>query len=329
LKKINNIGISIIICCYNSADRLLPTFEHLAQLERPAETEVEVLVVDNASTDDTANFSRQLWQDLGSPFPLSVFYEGNAGLSYARRCGIRNAKYELAVFCDDDNWLVPDYLVKAKAIMESSPEVGVACGQIKPVFEMPPPNWFLSVQQALALGQLQAYSGYIEPPTVPWGAGMVMRADLLKKAYELGFNSLLSDRKGKELSSGGDTEICYLLRLAGYRWWYDASLKLEHYITKGRLDWTYIKKLYRGFGSAIYKIEKNYQPHWTKKLNHRGVLIEKIKLGVGTVVANLFFDRVKMLDIERQKGFLKALTDDHDASSAYSFIATIILGIKR
>ena len=41
---------------------------------------------------------------------------------------------------------------------------------------------------------------------------------LLDKLEILNFKSLLSDRKGVEISSGGDTELCYLLKLCGFKW---------------------------------------------------------------------------------------------------------------
>jgi glycosyltransferase involved in cell wall biosynthesis len=303
--KLGNLsqGISIIICCYNSINRLQPTLHYLAQLIRPDGYELEVLIIDNASTDHTAKFSTEVWEELGSPYPLKVLYESKPGLSFARQCGIKAAQYTLSIFCDDDNWLAPDYLVKAAAVMALKPEVAIACGQIEPVFEVQPPSWFFSIQQVLALGRLKDQSGYVEPPVVPWGAGMVLRTEWVK---ELGFKSLLSDRVGKQLSSGGDTEICYQFRLQGYKWWYDDELKLQHFITKERIEWDYLKRLYRGFGEATFQIQKYYQAHLIKKLNWKGVLLEEIAVFLQNIVAHLFFNKIKILNIERKKGYLKA-----------------------
>ena len=70
---------------------------------------------------------------------------------------------------------------------------------------------------------------------------------LLKKyAYfnlqKLGFKSLLTDRKGMELSSGGDYELCYAFALAGYDLLYDDRLHFKHFITKERLTWEYFMR---------------------------------------------------------------------------------------
>jgi glycosyltransferase involved in cell wall biosynthesis len=50
----NNIqGVSIIVCCYNSAERLPETLKHLALLESNEDVNWELIIVDNNSSDTT------------------------------------------------------------------------------------------------------------------------------------------------------------------------------------------------------------------------------------------------------------------------------------
>jgi len=79
---------------------------------------------------------------------------------------------------------------------------------------------------------------------------MVIRKDILVRLYETGFRSLLSDRKGNELSSGGDSEICKWIQLMGFKLWYLDSLKFKHYITEKRLTAAYLNKLLEGHHQA-------------------------------------------------------------------------------
>ena len=51
--------MSVLICGYNSAERLPATLAALGRLEAPTGFAVEVLVIDNASTDGTAQVVRQ------------------------------------------------------------------------------------------------------------------------------------------------------------------------------------------------------------------------------------------------------------------------------
>jgi hypothetical protein len=73
-----------------------------------------------------------------------------------------------------------------------------------------------------------------------------------------GFKSLLSDRKGNLLSSGGDSELCFAIRLAGYSLYYQEDLKFRHFIPEGRLQWDYLVKLHKSFARSTPIIELYY-----------------------------------------------------------------------
>src|SRR5688572_20942184 len=103
-------GISVIICCYNSSQRIGETLRHLARQQFPEDFRYEVLLVDNDSTDDTTAVARAIWDKEGpAGIPLRIVEELRAGQMYARDKGVKEAAYDSIVFCDDDNWLNPDY----------------------------------------------------------------------------------------------------------------------------------------------------------------------------------------------------------------------------
>jgi hypothetical protein len=52
------------------------------------------------------------------------------------------------------------------------------------------------------------------------------------------------------MSSGGDDELCYALRLLGYKIWYDERLYFKHFIPKDRLTWDYVKRFFQGSAKA-------------------------------------------------------------------------------
>jgi hypothetical protein len=80
------------------------------------------------------------------------------------------------------------------------------------------------------------------------GAGMVIRKEIFRQLETIGFYSILSDRKGKDLSSGGDSEICLLAMQLGYDLYYDEHLQFTHYISRSRLKWSYcVEMMTRGF----------------------------------------------------------------------------------
>src|SRR5687767_957073 len=114
------IGLSVVVCCHNGADRLPETLAHLAAQDDPGRP-WELIVVDNASDDATATVAAANWPR--GPAPLRVVSEPRLGLAYARLRGLMAAQYTLIAYIDDDNWLDADWLRHAITTMEAHPEV--------------------------------------------------------------------------------------------------------------------------------------------------------------------------------------------------------------
>lgn len=235
----NKSGISVIICCYNSAARLPQTLKHLFLQRISSAIDWEIIIVDNNSSDNTSFIAEKEWSAYNSTVPFKVVQEPLQGLSNARKRGVKNASYELILFCDDDNWLEKNYLTHAYNIMHSNPNIGVLGGQSEGYFEVTKPVWFKNFEFAYALGKQLPSTGIANDRKYIAGAGMVVRKSILQKLEDLSFYNLLSDRKGKDLSSGGDSELCLIVLFLGYDLYYDERLQFIHYIPAGRLSWSY------------------------------------------------------------------------------------------
>lgn len=276
-------GISVIVCCYNSVPRLTPTLTHLfAQVTQSLDW--EIIVVDNNSSDETAAFA----QSLGAlhntkQIPLIIVKEPTPGLSAARKKGTNTAKYDLLLFVDDDNHLDENYLQTVNVLMRKDESVAILGAYGEPVFDegFTPPQWFPSQASCYALGA-QSSKSYDDTLIHAYGAGFTVRRSAWEHLKAAGFESQLSDRKGASLVSGGDTEWCMALRLAGYKIAYDERLRFKHYMPAGRINWTYLQKLYRGFGKAkvvtdayTFVMNNDYNPndryrlpYWLDRLIH-------------------------------------------------------------
>jgi hypothetical protein len=125
-------------------------------------------------------------------------------------------------------------------------KIAVIGGYGEPVFENNyKPEWFHYYASTYALGE--------QKPKITksvYGAGIVMKKKALQNLYNTGFTSLLTDRKGNELSSGGDSELCLALVLLGYNIEYNSRLKFKHYIIRQRLNYAYLEKLFVGFAQS-------------------------------------------------------------------------------
>lgn len=248
--SLDNKGVSIIVCCYNSAKRLSKTIEYIAKQEVNSGIAWELIVVNNNSKDNTSEVALE---EITKYENLSIRYqivdEPKPGLSYARDKGVSVAKFEYIIFCDDDNWLEKDYLQTAYNILGNNNRIAAVGGQSEGISDIIFPDWWEDYKGGYAVGKQAERSGDISIRKYLWGSGLAFRKGIYLKAFEK-HPSLLTDRKGKELSSGGDSEICMRFLLMGYQLYYDERLKFKHYIASNKLTWQYRKKLFQGFTDA-------------------------------------------------------------------------------
>ena len=244
------LGVSVVVCCHNSAKRLPQTLAHLIAQQVRKGLEWEVIVIDNASRDETGQVALASWP-ADAPAPLRVVCEPHSGLTNARYRGLAEAKYELISFVDDDNWVCPEWVQMVSEVMSEHRDLGACGGSNDGVCQVDPPWWFEGYRSSYAVGPQGSEAGDITwTRGYLWGAGLTIRKSAWQRLVEEGFRHLLSDRRGKTLNAGGDSELCFALRLAGWRLWYEPRLRLRHSLPANRLKWNYLRRLHRGFGAS-------------------------------------------------------------------------------
>lgn len=237
-------GVSVILCCYNSATRLSKTLEYLAAQKVTSATQWELIIINNNSTDATKDEAIRIWQDLGSSVPFQVVDEARPGLSFAREKGMSEAQYDIFLFCDDDNWLQATYVEQVYTTFNTFPELGALGGWCSAVFEGDKPDWFDTFAGNFAVGKPMTSTGYLTKANdYIYGAGMALSIYAVQHLKQKGFKNILSDRKGTALSSGGDVELIYAIKLVGYKVMYDEALFFNHFMPNGRMTWDYLLKL--------------------------------------------------------------------------------------
>lgn len=254
-----NSGVSVVICCYNSALRLPETLAHLSRQQVSEDISWEIVVVNNASTDNTVAVAEDSWKKFGQQdVPLRIVHEPASGLTNARNRGVREARYEYIVFCDDDNWLVENYVELSYRILSNDEKIGAAGGKSVPVGEVELPDWFENFKAGYTVGPQGDKSGDISERRFIWGTGMVTRRSLYLY-INTAFPSFLIDRRGNELSAGGDTEYTIRLIFSGYGLYYDERLVVEHFIPAFRLTEAYRDRLYQGFRGTDHVLEPYFR----------------------------------------------------------------------
>lgn len=114
------MSVTAIIPTYNRAHLLGETLESLFAQTRPVD---EIILIDDGSTDGTAEFIEQ-YQDR-----LKYVWKENGGKSAALNHALKLSKGRLIWICDDDDILTPKACERLAGCLEADPDLGFACGR--------------------------------------------------------------------------------------------------------------------------------------------------------------------------------------------------------
>lgn len=108
--------ISVIVPAYNVADYIIKTLE---SLDNQSSNNFEVIVIDDGSTDLTADLVDDFC--LAHPARFSVIHQCNLGLYEARKTGVRAANGEYVAFLDGDDVLHSEFVKSIEDAIEKTP----------------------------------------------------------------------------------------------------------------------------------------------------------------------------------------------------------------
>src|ERR1035437_7164548 len=100
------IPVTLAICTFNRAPILKETLEQVCNLRISPSVDLEVLVVDNNSTDSTPD----VLSEMSARLPLRGLREPKPGQSHARNLVLREARGQFILWTDDDVLLENDWL---------------------------------------------------------------------------------------------------------------------------------------------------------------------------------------------------------------------------
>ncbi len=244
--------LSVIICTHNPRCDALEKVMAALKNQTLSMQQWELLLIDNASDTVLAVEVDLSWH----PNARHV-REEQLGLTAARMRGIQEAKAETLVFVDDDNVLEQNYLEITQQISQSWLVLGAWGGQIIPDFEVQPPDWTKPYWWMLAIRQFDRdkWSNLLhQHETTPCGAGLCVRRVVAEKYAELVRHQperAAMDRKGKLLTSCGDSDLAFTACDIGLGTGQFTSLKVTHLIPASRLQEDYLLRLAEEMGYSI------------------------------------------------------------------------------
>ncbi|HEY0524703.1 MAG TPA: glycosyltransferase family 2 protein [Stellaceae bacterium] len=142
-------NISVVVPTFNRGALIADTLRSILAQSSPAD---EVIVVDDGSTDDTA--------DVVGRFGDAVRYLRipNSGVQVARNTGIDAARHDRVALCDSDDLWEPDHLARQRALIAAAPDLeftfsnfrifrGGDGGDVEPVakFDRAPEGWWTGI----------------------------------------------------------------------------------------------------------------------------------------------------------------------------------------
>lgn len=248
--------ITVALCTWNRSQRLRMTLKALTTIDRP-DCEWELVLVDNASTDDTPIVAAE----FGSRLPLRLVHETQPGLSNARNRAVREATGDYVVFTDDDVLPERQWLASYAAAFGRWHDAVVFGGPIEPYFEGNPPSWLAPSLEHI--GPVFGRQSFGSSPVAlrpemtgegPYGANMAFRRSVLSGRA---FDPALGVRQGT-YGIGEETQLIRSILTQGGTGWWIPEASLRHVIPASCQNIAYVRRWIVGAGRTFSR------PQWDK-----------------------------------------------------------------
>lgn len=258
------VSFTIAIPTLNGEQRLAAVLDRLHGQVETEQFAWEIVVVDNNSTDQTAQLVRQYQQKWTADWPLRYCTEPRQGAAFARQRAIDVAQGEWVGFLDDDNWPATNWVAMAYAFGRSHPEAGAYGGRVLPQFDagVAVPERFEQIAPYFAIVDrgAEAHQYQFRMKMLPPGAGLVVHRRAWLEAVP---RQLVLNHCGKDaFLASEDLEAVLHIQKAGWQIWYAPTLEIRHHIPAWRLEADYLRSLVRCIGLSRHHIRMMRWQAW-------------------------------------------------------------------
>ena len=254
--------ISVVVCSYNGSRTIRDCFEGLLKLDYP---DFEVIVVNDGSTDNTA--------DIAQEYPFRLINTPNMGLSSARNAGLAAATGEIVAYTDDDAHPDPHWLQYLAATFLKTNHAGIGGPNIAPIDDG-------EIAECVANapgGPIHVLLNDTEAEHIP-GCNMAFRRETLLAVG--GFDA-------QYRAAGDDVDLCWRIQEKGWTLGYSPAAMVWHHRRNSIKDYW---KQQKGYGKAEALLERKWADKynaaghltWTGRLYGKG-LTEAVRLRRGRV----------------------------------------------
>ena len=258
---VSNNSISLCICTYNRCDELQKTLDSLVHIAPSLFEGDELIVVDNNSSDQTA----QIVERYCTQLPVKYLFEKTQGLSAARNCGIKRFKNAVIVFIDDDITVTNGFLQAYRQAFVDYPKHAFFGGKILLDWQGEKPAWLKADNLTLINGLIGHYSykgengDYDRNSLLPYGANFAVRRELVNAIGE--FDPTLGVC-GTQIGRGEETDYFQRALLAGFKGRYVADARVRHRFQAHRISTAYLYRYGIEKGRAEFSLTDRARQDW-------------------------------------------------------------------
>lgn len=207
--------------------------------------EIEVIIVDNGSKDDTRLVCAS--EVAQSRMNIKYFYEPIPGLLSGRHRGAFEAVGDVCAFLDDDVQVSQDWIGGLIEAFRDS-QVVLAGGPSEGLFEANPDDWlndfFVEDENGSYCSWLSLLDSGHEPkevnPLFVWGLNFAIRKETL---FDLGgFNPDCMPRTLQRYQGDGESGLSLKIQAAGLKAFYHPAAKVLHEVPASRLTVEYFER---------------------------------------------------------------------------------------
>lgn len=224
---------SIVIATWNRSRLLTRTLDSLLRMRCPEETDWELWVVDNASTDDTPDLAQRFQEQFQGR--LHYLHESTQGKSHALNHALKRVRGQWVLFLDDDVLVNPGLLEGYIRGLRDHPEALCLAGAIDPWVEGPLSNrqkWLLQEYPVqFSVLQVTQDRKMIGSDT-GWGANMAVRRSSIPAE---GFSIDQGMFAGRRIA-GEDVNMLLTVLKSGGEGWLLADATVQHYMPRNRVS---------------------------------------------------------------------------------------------
>ncbi len=245
--------IDVIIATYNRAALLERAVRSLLAARRSPQLDFAITVVDNNSTDATAEAVARLVEESNGR--VRYLFEPRQGKSYAVNTGIAATDGDVIAFADDDQVMDGEWLSAIHRAMADG--FDYVTGRVLGEWEVEPPAWYddrlRGVISVVDRGDERIPHEGNEARQGFSGCNAALSRAAIEKVG--GYRIELGKLAGS-FAMNEDGELLLRLQEAGFRGVYEPGMIVHHRVPRERLTKSYFRSWHRGYGRSMALIDR-------------------------------------------------------------------------